>query len=158
MLLHRITILLGSVILTLVAQPSSPGGPAPVMAALQQAATCDQAPTKPATRQVSDLDQFVDDWGVFCEASPVNNGFPTWQKQEIAAPALDGQALQCSITGGAPYANIHCYRNLLSEPATVGITFTLAFQFWPEPSCTDLQTACVQALEFSVSKWQSRLR
>ena len=158
MLWRRFTCLVGQMVLLLAAQPAAPGGPAVAAAAPRQDTACDQGPTNPATHQAGDLDQFAADWGVFCEPSLGDGGFPTWQKYDITAPSLDGHALQCALTGGSSYANVHCYRNLLPDPATVGVTLTLAFQFWPAPPCTDLQTACVQALEFSVSKWHSQLR
>jgi hypothetical protein len=121
-------------------------------------AGCDQGPTRSQTSHIFDLDHVAADWGVFCEPSPTTGGYATWRKQKIADPSIDGEALECALTGGAPYSNIHCYRNLPPNPSTIAVTLTVTFLLLPGPTCTDLQTACVQALEFSVSKWQGQKR
>src|ERR1041384_6483555 len=81
-----------------------PGGPTAQF-------SCDQGPGSPSTDRIFDLDQVAADWGVFCEPSPIDGGYATWRKQNIADPALDGLALECALTGGSHYSNIHCYRN-----------------------------------------------
>lgn len=131
------------------ATPAAQAAPAPD--------PCSQAGIGAPTAQISDLDDNADSWGVFCEPSP-STGWASWAKQNVAVPSLDGRALECGLTGGAPYANIHCYRNLAPAPSATIITFTLAFQFLPGPTCADTGTACVQALEFSASKWQAQQR
>lgn len=119
---------------------------------------CDQGPSTSQPQQSADLDHRASDWGVFCEPSPITGGFATWRMQNVAAPSIDGEALECAIAGGAPYSNIHCYRNLAFSAATVAVTLTATFQMLPGPTCADAVTACSQALEFSVSKWQSGRR
>ena len=136
MLRHRMPWLFGFVAFVLTGLLAPPSTVLRARAAPHPTTTCDQAPSLPSTHQVDNLDQIAANWGVYCEASPITGGDPTWLKQNTTAPALDDQALQCSLTGGAPYANIHCYRDLLPEPATIGITFTLAFQFLPGSTCT----------------------
>ena len=100
-----------------------------------------------------DLDRYAADWGVYTE------GMPTWIKENVAAPALDTESLRCAITGGQPYSNIHCYRNLTSEPAATTFTLNLFFRFSP-PTTFNNQGApsIVQALEFSMSKWYQAQR
>jgi hypothetical protein len=114
---------------------------------------CDQGPSNPPTSETYDLDEDAEDWGVYCE------GTPTWIKRNVATPSIDGKSLQCSITGGAPYSNVHCYRNLLLEPAAT--TFTLTLSFWFSPTTTfNNQSApsVIQALEFTMNKWHQSKR
>jgi hypothetical protein len=100
-----------------------------------------------------DLEQNIDDWGVFCE------GAPNWAKSNIATPSLDGRSLRCGITGGAPYSNVHCYRNLPAETFTTQFTLTLSFWFSPTTTFNDQGgNSVVQALEFSISKWRNAQR
>ena len=100
-----------------------------------------------------DLDRHAADWAVYTE------GTPTWIKENVATPALDTESLRCAITGGQPYSNIHCYRNLTSEPAATTFTLNLFFRFSP-PTTFNNQGApsIVQALEFSMSKWYQAQR
>ena len=101
-----------------------------------------------------DLDNSAEAWAVF----PV--GSPTY----LVGPANvtlgdDDHALQCSITGGAVYSGAHCYRNLPAEPAANIFTLSMAFQFSPETTCNNQGTpSVVQAIEFSMSKWDQGLR
>lgn len=109
---------------------------------------CSQGPVNPPSSERQDLDEEAADWGVYCE------GLPMWVKENVTTPAIDGKALRCSITGGAPYSNVHCYRNLLSEPMATEFILTLRFMFSPSTSCNNQGTPSrVQALEFSMSKW-----
>src|SRR5687768_6089588 len=52
------------------------------------------------------LDQDASIWGVLME------GNPTWALNNVVSRSLDGRSLRCAVTGGNPYSNVHCYRNL----------------------------------------------
>lgn len=98
--------------------------------------------------QTADLDDDASAWGIYTEISP------TWILTNMLMPSLDGKSLRCSITGGAPYSNVHCYRNLPPEP--LAAKFTFALSFWYSPTTTfNNQNApsIVQALEFTMNKW-----
>lgn len=97
------------------------------------------------------LDQSAADWGVYCE------GLPMWELTNVTTPSLDGSALRCATTGGDPYSNVHCYRNLLSEPGARVFTLTLSFQFSPTTTCNDVGSG-IQALEFTMNKWHNGQR
>ena len=103
--------------------------------------------------QHENLDRYAADWGVYTE------GTPAWIEENVAAPALDTESLRCAITGGQPYSNIHCYRNLASEPAATTFRLNFFFRFSP-PTTFNNQGApsIVQALEFSMSKWYQAQR
>ena len=110
--------------------------------------SCHRGPLHPPTASRYDLDEFADDWGIYCENEP------EWNLTNVITPSLDGWALQCSLTGGTPYSNIHCYRNLRPQPQATTFTFTVPFRFTPATSCNnDTNPSIVQALEFSLSKW-----
>ncbi len=115
---------------------------------------CSQPPSNPTSSLTYDLDQDAEDWGVYCE------GTPTWVKENVTTPSIDGESLRCSITGGtAPYSNVHCYRNLSPEPAASVFTLTLSFWFSPTTTCNNQpETSVVQALEFTMNKWQQSRR
>ena len=114
---------------------------------------CSQGPATPPSSQTYDLDRYTADWGVYCEGSP------TWIKENVTMPSLDGESLRCSITGGAPYSNVHCYRNLLPEPATAQFTLTLSFYFTPTTTFNNQGgPSVIQALEFTMNKWQQEKR
>jgi hypothetical protein len=111
-------------------------------------AECNQGPTNPPSSAIHDLDDDAADWGVYCEGSP------SWVKANVGLPSIDGKSLRCSITGGTPYSNVHCYRNLLPEPATSVFTFTLSFWISPMTTCSNQPNpSIVQALEFTMNKW-----
>jgi len=119
------------------------------------AAPCDQGPRNAPTYARDDLDETAADWGAYCENSP------TWTITNVTTPALDGKALECALTGGAPYSNVHCYRNFLAEPTATAftLTLTLSFQFTPTTTCNNAGApSVVQALEFSMSRWQTGVR
>jgi hypothetical protein len=114
---------------------------------------CSQPPTNPPSSQVYDLDHDAEDWGVYCEGAPV------WNKRNVPSPSLDGKSLQCSIVGGAPYSNVHCYRNLLPEPSADVFTLTMSFWFSPTTTCNNQgKPSVIQALEFTMNKWQQDKR
>ena len=106
-----------------------------------------------ATRIMYDLDEDASAWDVYFEGSP------TWTKENVETPSIDGKSLRCSITGGDAYSNVHCYRNLLSEPDAEG--FTLALSFWFSPTTTfnnQGAPSIVQALEVTMNKWHQSKR
>lgn len=118
-----------------------------------ETADCSQPPTQSSTSTTCDLDQDAAAWGVHCE------GTPTWTKENVATPSLDGRALRCAITGGEPYSNVHCYVNLPPEPTAM--TFTLGLSFWFSPTTTfnnQGSPSVIQALEFTMNKWHQSKR
>lgn len=115
--------------------------------------SCSQGPINPPSSETYNLDRYAADWGVYCE------GAPTWIKENVGMPSLDGESLRCSITGGAPYSNVHCYRNLLPEPITAVFTLTMSFWFSPTTTCNNQgNPSVVQAIEFTMNKWQQAKR
>lgn len=124
-------------------------------------APCHWGPENPPTSAIYDLDQDVEDWGIFCE-EPAPGGWLTWNLTNTSTSSLDGSSLQCSIMGGAPYSNIHCYRNLLPEPQAGGFTLTIPFLFTSTQSAgigvCNGPDSVVQALEFTMSKWRQGIR
>jgi hypothetical protein len=123
------------------------------MAASSESVACNEGQSNPASAKSYDLDQYAQDWGVFCE------GDPTWEKSDVATPSLDGQALRCALTGGQPYSNAHFYRNLEPAPAASTFTFTLSFYFSPTTTCNNQPTpSTVQAVEFTMNKWHQSYR
>jgi len=114
---------------------------------------CNQGPTNPPSSAIHDLDEDAMDWGVYCEGSPM------WVKESATMPSIDGKSLRCSIVGGDPYSNMHCYRNLLSEPATAMFTLTLSFWFSPTITFNNRGApSTIQALEFTMNKWKHSKR
>lgn len=101
----------------------------------------------------NDLDHSEDDWGVYCE------GTPTWRMQNVATPSIDGESLECAITGGSvQHSNVHCYRNLISEPDSVMFRMDMVFWF-TETTCNNEDgESIVQALEFTMNKWHGGKR
>ncbi|MEE8526190.1 MAG: hypothetical protein V3T72_19810, partial [Thermoanaerobaculia bacterium] len=85
---------------------------------------CDAPPAAAPTDQSEDLDHFAADWGVFCDLGTV-----TYEVRNVTTPSLDGLALECSLTGAVPFAGLHCYRNLLSEPDSTFFRVQLDFLF-----------------------------
>ncbi len=123
-----------------------------------QADTCTKGPVADYIDQLDKLEEQRDHWGVFCEPSPSTGGYSEWTLDLVSDLALDPPALECALTGGAPYSNIHCYRNLQPDLSATVITYTLSFMLLPGPTCTDFVTACVQALEFTASRWHEKQR
>lgn len=83
-----------------------------------------------------------------------------WIRENVSSPSLDGISLRCSIAGGEPTPpnNVHCYRDLLAQPAAS--RFTLALTFWFSSTTCDNQQdpSIIQALEFTMNKWQDGKR
>ena len=91
-------------------------------------------------------------WEVYTEGSP------TWYLGNVANPSLDGNALQCSIRGGVSYSNVHCYQNLPEMPGAVDFELNLSFWFSSSTCNNQNGTSVVQALEFTMNKWQDGQR
>jgi hypothetical protein len=112
----------------------------------------DQGPSNPPTSARRQLEESAPDWGVYVE------GDPQWTLSQEQSPSLDGQSLKCSIAGGAPYSNAHCYRNLLDDGSRA-FTLSLSFLFTPSTTFNNQGgESVIQALEFSISAWRSQLR
>lgn len=106
----------------------------------------------PFTSAIHDLDEDASAWGVFCEKSP------TFTVQNVSTPSLDGESLECSITGGSePYSNVHCFLHLIEEPEATYFVLKLSFFYTPTTTYAS-EDAIVQALEFTMNKWQDSLR
>ena len=98
-------------------------------------------------------------WGIFTEVQEEGTSPPTWEKNNVTSPSLDGQALRCAITGGAAYSNVHFYRNLPSDPHSNTFMLSLSFLYRPESTFNNVGgTSIVQALEFTMNKWHEGLR
>jgi hypothetical protein len=99
------------------------------------------------------LDSDVANWGTYCERTP------SVAMENTILPSIDGTALRCALRGGAAYSNLHCYRNLLPEPKANVFTLSLSFWFSPTATLADPTGASVvQALEFTMNKWQQAQR
>src|SRR5262245_4899413 len=93
--------------------------------------SCDTGLMNAPNTAQSDLDHSVEDWGVYCENTPLP------RMQNVSTPSTDGESLECAILGGVPYSNVHCYRNLDSEPDSA--MFTLDMNFWfTETTCNNV--------------------
>jgi hypothetical protein len=109
--------------------------------------------------QALNLDDDASQWGVFTEVPTPSTPPPTWQLNNVSSPSQDGRSLRCAITGGVKYSNVHCYRNLPAKPA--GNTFALSTSFFYQPTSTFNNVggpSIVQALEFTMNKWNQGLR
>jgi hypothetical protein len=114
---------------------------------------CGASPTNLPDSAQHNLDSDVASWGTYCEQTP------TVRMENATTPAIDGTSLRCALTGGAPYSNVHCYRNLLPEPAMSVFTLSLSFWFSPTTTLADPNgSSVVQALEFTMNKWQQSQR
>ncbi|HSL46955.1 MAG TPA: hypothetical protein VK897_26195 [Anaerolineales bacterium] len=110
-------------------------------------------PTEASTPEIANLEKDVEEWAVYTE------GAPLWDLKNVDVPSLDGQALQCSITGGDPFSNVHCYRNLPAEPEANSFVLSMSFLFTPDTTCNNQGSAsAVQAIEFTMNKWHEDQR
>ena len=101
----------------------------------------------------SNLEEDASYWNVYTE------GAPTWEMGNGLTPALDGKSLRCAITGGQPYSNAHCYRNLPAAPNSNFFILNVSFYYKPVSTFNNVGgDSIVQALEFTVSKWDQGLR
>ncbi|KAF5432198.1 hypothetical protein C5S39_04145 [Candidatus Methanophagaceae archaeon] len=99
------------------------------------------------------LDENAVNWGNYTDGE----GLPTWVIENVATPSIDGNSLRCSITGGDPYSNVHCYREFPSDQNATVFNLSLSFLFSPTTTFNN-QNSIVQALEFSMSKWHQSKR
>ena len=105
------------------------------------------------------LDSNASNWGVYTEVATPGAPTPTWEKNNVSSPALDGLALRCAITGGIKYSNVHCYRDLPADPSSNLFVFNLAFQYRPVSTFNNVGgSSIVQALEFTMNKWHQGQR
>jgi hypothetical protein len=111
-------------------------------------------PTSTPPPSAENLDRYPQDWKIFTEGSPIA------EVKGATNPSLDGEALQCSLKGGEPYSNAHCYLNLPAEPDISLFTLSMSFLFTSATSCNNQYgtASTVQALEFSMSNWTSGRR
>lgn len=106
---------------------------------------------------ISDLDDDASYWGGYIDED--GQGIPMWELGNVSNPSLDGISLRCAITGGDPYSNIHCYRNLPAEPTSNFFSISLSFYYHPPSSFNNVgEPSVVQGLEFTMSKWNQGLR
>lgn len=104
-------------------------------------------PSEAMLAKFNDLDQ-TGEWKGYTE------GYPDWSIKSVTMPSIDGKSLQCSISGGDPYSNLHCYLNLPIETTANIFELNLSFWFSPATSCNNQEvTSTVQALEFTMNKW-----
>jgi hypothetical protein len=105
------------------------------------------------------LDEDASQWGVFPEVPNQDTPPPTWELNNVSSPSLDGRSLRCALTGGHPYSNIHCYRNLTADPASNVFTLSMSFYYQPASTFNNIGgPSVVQALEFTMNKWHQGLR
>lgn len=98
------------------------------------------------------LEENATAWGGYQE------GNPTWVIENSLANSPTGKALRCGLTGGDPYSNIHCYRNLPADPDAHFFTLELDF-YLPETSFNNQgMPSRIQALEFTMNQWQGGKR
>jgi hypothetical protein len=108
---------------------------------------------------VLNLDDNTSSWGVFTEVPTKGTPPPTWQLNNVSTPSLDGRSLRCALTGGNPYSNVHCYRNLPADPASNVFILSMSFFYQPPSTFNNVGgPSIVQALEFTMNKWDKGLR
>jgi hypothetical protein len=102
------------------------------------------------TVSYENLEENSEDWDVYEE------GTPFWVLQNVDSPSQDGKSLQCSITGGSPYSNAHCYINIAVVTEANSFKLSLDFQFTPITTCNNqVSPSVVQAIEFTMNKWEN---
>ncbi len=111
-------------------------------------------PTSTPPPSTDNLDGYAQDWKIFTEGAPIA------ELKSAANPSLDGESLQCSIKGGEPYSNVHCYLNLPPEPDVSFFTLSMSFLFTPATTCNnqDGTLSTIQALEFTMNNWSNSRR
>ena len=108
---------------------------------------------------VLNLDDDASKWGVFTEVPTPGTPPPTWQLNNVPSPSQDGSSLRCALTGGNPYSNVHCYRNLPADPASNLFRLSMSFYYQPGSTFNNVGgPSVVQALEFTMNKWHQSLR
>ncbi|NWJ45796.1 MAG: hypothetical protein HXX08_07945 [Chloroflexi bacterium] len=118
---------------------------------------CDQAPTNPPSARALFLERYAEDWGVYCENSPISPyNPPIWQK---LYSSYGGGSLECALaSGSAAYSNVYCYHDMNSKPNAK--SFILSFSFWiPATTCNNQGgESIIQALEFTFNKYYQSKR
>jgi len=101
------------------------------------------------------LEEDASQWDVYTDGA----GIPTWMIANVTTPSEDGYSLKCSITGGHPYSNVHCYRNLPAAPTSTHFVLNMSFYYQPVSTFNNSGgDSIVQALEFTMNKWDQGLR
>ncbi|MDD5644508.1 MAG: hypothetical protein PHO00_03570 [bacterium] len=102
---------------------------------------------------VDNLEEYGSSWFTFCKGSPI------WSIENVKNPSVDGESLKLSLLGGSPYANVHFFVDLLPEPESMEFALSLYFMFRPKTTFNNENfPSVIQALEFSMSKWDSAKR
>jgi hypothetical protein len=103
---------------------------------------------------LADLDDDAAAWGIYKEQAPQA------VLESVVAPSTgSGPALRCGLAGGEPYSNVHCYRNLSLSGSPRSFIFRLSFWYSPPSTPNNQgQPSVVQAMEFSLSKWDAGAR
>jgi len=127
---------------------------APIVITATQPPPTPLPPTSTQPPSAENLDRYAQDWKIFTEGAPIA------EVKGAANPSLDGESLQCSIKGGEPYSNAHCYLNLLPEPDVSSFTLSLSFLFTPATTCNNQNgtISAIQALEFTMNNWTNARR
>lgn len=119
-------------------------------------ATATATSTATATLPPAPTDELEEDaaaWDVFLE------GWPEWSIAKADMAGASGRALRCSIEGGEPYSNVHCFRHLQVDSSHNAFALSLSFWFSPTTTCNNEGgESIVQAIEVSVSRWQEDKR
>lgn len=139
--------------LVAVTLPAVAGQPSRAAAVTLAAIECNRGPLNPPTAASYNLDRTSADWGVFCDRDS-----PSSRLRNVMAPALDHESLECAMTAGEPYAALHCYRNLISEPSASSFVLSTFFRFTPTTCNNAGAPSVVQGLEFTISKWLGGMR
>lgn len=90
-------------------------------------------------------------WGIYCE------GTPEWILEDVVGQSPQDTMIHCGITGGdISYSNVHYYRNLPAN--TDADSFYLSLNFWFDKTTFNDNNSIIQALEFTMNKWQNGRR
>jgi hypothetical protein len=109
---------------------------------------CDAGPVDAPTSDSVNLDTPASRWGTYCEGSPIGS------MENVSEPSLDGQSLRLSLTGGAPYSNLHFYETNLPQPEVSLFKLSLWFRMEPATTCANVGgPSVVQQIEFTDSLW-----
>jgi len=96
----------------------------------------------------ANLDDHPSQWRVYIDPP---GRFLRSRVAGVATPSLDGRSLRIALLGGQPYTGLHVYDNMPPIPRATIFHLDLWFRFAPANSP-------VQALEFTMSKWQGARR
>ncbi len=77
----------------------------------------------------------------------------------VTQPAMNGRALKLSLTGGNSSSNVRFYKDFPTDSITEEFIFDLFFKYDPVTTFNNAPNpSIIQAIEFSVSKWQDSTR